>query len=175
MKYMNGGQVQESFFLHDWRKFACHASTLYCGRMTSSPQDAALSLVQQYYAAFNAADAEGVLTLLTDDVRHDINEGETQLSRESFRAFLARMDAHYREQAADLVVMASADGTRAAAEFIIHGEYLKTDAGLPEAAGQRYVLPVGAFFEIRHGENVPRIARVTNYYNLSDWTRQVGG
>jgi steroid delta-isomerase-like uncharacterized protein len=37
------------------------------------------------------------------------------------------------------------------------------------ARGQRYVLPAGAFFDIRDG----RIARVTNYYNLQDWLRQV--
>ncbi|MFD1731990.1 nuclear transport factor 2 family protein [Deinococcus malanensis] len=103
------------------------------------------ALIQRYYAAFNASDAQGMLALLTDDVRHDINEGETQTGVEAFRAFLARMDAHYREQVQGLVVMTSADGTRAAAEFMIHGEYLRTDAGLPEARGQRYVLPVGAF------------------------------
>ncbi|ANE44678.1 ketosteroid isomerase-related protein [Deinococcus puniceus] len=143
--------------------------------MTLSLQETALTLVQQYYAAFNAADAAGMLALLSEDVRHDINEGETQIGRDTFQAFLAKMDAHYREQAADLVVMASADGTRAAAEFIIHGEYLKTDTGLPEAAGQRYVLPVGAFFEVRDGGHGPQISRVTNYYNLADWTRQVGG
>ncbi|UQN07463.1 ketosteroid isomerase-related protein [Deinococcus sp. QL22] len=143
--------------------------------MTANPQATALSLVQQYYAAFNAADPAGMLALLSEDVRHDINEGETQIGCDTFRAFLAKMDAHYREQAADLVVMASADGTRAAAEFIIHGEYLKTDAGLPQAAGQRYMLPVGAFFEVRDSGHGPRISRVTNYYNLADWTRQVGG
>ena len=45
-----------------------------------------------------------------------------------------------------------------------------TDEGLPEARGQRYVLPAGAFFEIRDG----KVARVTNYYNLNDWIAQVG-
>ncbi|WP_102125560.1 ketosteroid isomerase-related protein [Deinococcus planocerae] len=135
------------------------------------PQAATLDLVRRYYAAFNAGDAEGMLALLSADVRHDINEGETQSGVEAFRAFLAKMDAHYRERAEDLVVMATEDGGRAAAEFVIHGEYLRTDPGLPEAGGQTYVLPVGAFFEVRGG----RLARVTNYYNLADWTRQVGG
>lgn len=129
------------------------------------------ALIENYYSAFNAGDAGGMLALLSPDVRHDINEGETQTGLDAFRSFLARMDAHYRERAEQLVVMANADGTRAAAEFVIHGEYLKTDSGLPEARGQRYVLPVGAFFEIREGQ----IARVSNYYNLADWTRQVGG
>lgn len=132
---------------------------------------AATELLTRYYAAFNAGDWEAMLALLSDDVRHDVNEGATQHGKEAFRAFLAKMDAHYREQARDLVVMANEDGTRAAAEFVIHGEYLRTDEGLPEARGQRYVLPVGAFFEVRGGQ----IARVTNLYNLADWTRQVGG
>ncbi|GAA5501148.1 hypothetical protein Dxin01_00879 [Deinococcus xinjiangensis] len=128
-------------------------------------------LLERYYAAFNAADWESMLALMTDDVRHDINEAPTQTGKAAFRAFLAKMDAHYREQAQDLVVMATPDGQRAAAEFTIHGEYLKTDDGLPPAKGQTYVLPVGAFFEVRGGQ----IARVTNYYNLADWSRQVGG
>ena len=52
---------------------------------------------------------------------------------------------------------------------MVHGEYLRSDEGLPEAKGQKYVLPGGAFFEIRHG----KIARVSNYYNLQDWIAQV--
>ena len=51
----------------------------------------------------------------------------------------------------------------------MHGEYLQTDPGLPPAKGQRYVLPAGAFFDIRDG----RIARVSTFYNLADWVRQV--
>jgi steroid delta-isomerase-like uncharacterized protein len=82
---------------------------------------------------------------------------------------MARMDRCYRERLADIVVMADATGTRAAAEFTVHGEYLATDEGLPEARGQRYVLPAGAFYAIRDG----RIARVTMHYNLPDWIAQV--
>ena len=67
--------------------------------------------------------------------------------------------------------MVSADGRRAAAEYVVHGQYLAGDEGLPPARGQRYVLPGGAFFELRGG----RIARVTNYYNLGDWISQVSG
>lgn len=128
-------------------------------------------LLQRYYAAFNAGNWEDMLSFLTDDVQHDINEGQTQRGKAAFRTFLAKMDAHYREQATDLVMMSTPDGRRGAAEFVIHGEYLQTDEGLPEANGQKYVLPVGAFFEVQNG----KIARVTNYYNLADWTRQVVG
>ncbi|WP_431303700.1 ketosteroid isomerase-related protein [Sediminicoccus sp. BL-A-41-H5] len=127
-------------------------------------------LLRRYYAAFNAGDWEGMLACLTEDVAHDVNQGGREVGRGAFAAFLKRMERCYRERVEELVVMVSADGTRGAAEFVIHGTYLVADEGLPPATGQTYVLPVGAFFEIR-GD---RIARVTNYYNLQDWLRQVG-
>lgn len=129
----------------------------------------ARDLLTRYYAAFNDGRMQGMLELLTDDVKHDINEGGTEIGRDAFRAFLTRMNAHYQEHVRHLVIMVSEDGTRASAEFVIHGQYVKTDEGLPEARGQRYVLPVGAFFTLRDGQ----IARVTNYYNLREWCRQV--
>ncbi len=128
-------------------------------------------LLRRYYAAFNAADWKGMLDRLTEDVAHDVNQGGRETGRAAFAAFLARMERCYRERVEDLVVMVSPDGARGAAEFTIHGTYLMADEGLPPAHGQGYVLPVGAFFELRAG----RIARVTNYYNLQDWLRQVGG
>ena len=128
-----------------------------------------IALINSYYDAFNRADWEGMLALLTDDVAHDLNQGARETGREAFRAFLARMDRSYSEQLRDITVMAVADGTRAAAEYVVHGTYKASDAGLPEARGQQYVLPGGAFFEVRQG----RIARVSNYYNLNDWIAQV--
>jgi steroid delta-isomerase-like uncharacterized protein len=80
------------------------------------------------------------------------------------------MNRSYRETLADIVVMQNTDGTRAAAEFVVHGEYIATDEGLPAAHGQTYVLPAGAFFELRDG----KIFRISNYYNMQDWLRQVG-
>ena len=131
--------------------------------------DRATELLLRYYTAFNRADWEGMLGCLADDVRHDINQGGREEGRDAFREFLARMNRCYREQLRDIVVMANADGSRAAAEYVVHGEYLDGDEGLPPARGQRYVLPGGAFFEIVDGQ----IARVTNYYNLDDWLAQV--
>jgi len=134
----------------------------------SSPS--ASRLIENYYAAFNRGDWNGMLDHLADDVAHDLNQGGRETGREVFRAFLACMDRCYAEQLRDIVVFASDDGTRAAAEYVVHGRYKATDEGLPPARGQTYVLPGGAFFDIRDG----RIARVTNYYNLQDWLRQVG-
>ena len=128
-------------------------------------------LIRAYYEAFVRGDRDGMLSLLTEDVAHDVNQGERQAGKEAFRSFLGHMDHSYREGIEELAVMVDSTGSRAAAEFVVVGEYLKTDPGLPEAAGQRYRLPAGAFFEVAGG----RIRRVTTYYNLQDWIRQVGG
>jgi len=130
-----------------------------------------LALLDRYYSAFNARDWEGMLACLADDVAHDINQGERQVGKDRYRAFLGHMERCYRERLEDIVLMANEDGSRAAAEFVVHGEYIATDEGLPAAAGQTYVLPAGAFIGIAAG----KIARLTMYYNLADWTRQVGG
>lgn len=126
-------------------------------------------LIRAYYAAFDAGDRTAMLALLTDDVVHDPNQGTRRTGKPAFAAFLAQMDAAYAERIADLVVMVDATGTRAAAEFTVLGRYLRTDEGLPEARGQTYTLPAGAFLTIRDG----RIARVATHYNLPDWIRQV--
>jgi len=129
----------------------------------------AKALIENYYTAFNGGDMETFLKLLTDDVVHDINQGERESGKEAFRQFMARMNHNYKEQLVDMVIMTTDDGSRAAAEFVVLGEYLRTDEGLPPAKGQKYRLPAGAFFDIRDG----KVARITNYYNLQDWIDQV--
>ena len=130
-----------------------------------------IKLIQNYYAAFNAGDMDTFLNLLTDDVIHDINQGKREIGKDAFKQFMACMNHNYKEQLVDMVIMATEDGKRAAAEFVVLGEYLQTDEGLPAANGQKYRLPAGAFFEIRDN----KVARITNYYNLNDWIAQVGG
>ena len=132
-------------------------------------QQESINLVESYYAAFNGGDMDTFLSLLTDDVIHDINQGRREVGKEAFSVFMGGMNTNYKEQLVEMVIMASADGARASAEFVVLGEYIKTDEGLPEAKGQTYRLPAGAFFEIRDN----KVARITNYYNLQDWIDQV--
>jgi steroid delta-isomerase-like uncharacterized protein len=126
-------------------------------------------LIRDYYEAFNAGNTDKMLDFLTEDVIHDVNQGERREGKEKFRAFNARMTHHYKETLTEVTVMVSKDGTRAAAEFNVNGAYLNTDTDLPPAKGQKYLLPAGTFFAIRDG----KIARVTTYYNLTDWITQV--
>jgi steroid delta-isomerase-like uncharacterized protein len=128
-----------------------------------------MEVVKTYFAAFNAGDVDGMLDCLSDDVAHHVNEGRIRHGKEAFRAFCDHMNRCYRENLTDMVIFASEDGGRAAAEYVVNGTYLQTDEELPEARGQSYRLPAGSFFDIRDG----RIARVTTYYNLADWSAQV--
>jgi steroid delta-isomerase-like uncharacterized protein len=127
------------------------------------------ALILDYYSAFNAGDVEGFLALLAEDVIHDINQGGREKGKKAFAAFLARMNRSYEEQIVEIEVLVNESGTRAAAEFIVLGKYLKSDEGLPPATGQTYRLPAGAFFEVKDG----KVARISNYYNLEDWLKQV--
>lgn len=125
--------------------------------------------VKRYFDAFNAGDTAAMLACLTEDVAHHVNEGQIRTGREQFAAFCAHMDRCYREELTEMVIFATPDGRRAAAEYMVNGTYVQTDDGLPEARGQTYRLPAGSFFDLRDG----RISRVTTYYNLADWIRQV--
>jgi steroid delta-isomerase-like uncharacterized protein len=137
--------------------------------MPTTPRTAAIDLIQRYFRAFNEGDRPAFFALLAEDVVHHLNQGGTETGMASFRAFMKRMDRCYAEQIGDLVIMADESGTRAAAEFTVRGQYLAQDEGLPPARGQTYQLPAGAFFTLREG----RVSRVSMYYNLQDWLRQV--
>ena len=133
--------------------------------MTPSARD----IIQTYFDAFNAGDVDGMLSCLTDDVAHHVNEGDIRVGKGKFADFCAHMNACYREQLTDMVIFEAEGGTRAAAEFVVNGTYVATDDGLPEARGQTYRIPAGSFFDVRDG----RISRVTTRYNLRDWIAQV--
>lgn len=129
----------------------------------------AKSLIAAYFQAFNGGQTDAMLDLLHDEVEHHVNEGQIRKGKALFAEFNAHMTESYRENLTDLVIFANEAGDRAAAEFVVNGTYLKTDEGLPAAKGQTYRLPAGSFFTIRDG----LISRVTTYYNLADWVRQV--
>lgn len=139
--------------------------------MTDKTRNDAISLIQRYYERFNAGDMDGFLSLLTDDVVHDLSQGARETGKPAFKRFLEHMNRCYQERVRDLVVMVDDSGRRAAAEFQLDGKYVATDGDLPPARGQTYVLTVGAFFEIHAG----RVARISNTYNFKDWLRQVQG
>lgn len=129
----------------------------------------ATPILRAYFDAFNTGDTDAMLACVSEDIAHHVNEGQIRAGKAAFAEFCAHMTRCYREELTDMVLFSSADGTRAAAEFTVNGTYLATEASLPEAKGQTYCLPGGSFFTLKRG----RISRVTTYYNLADWLRQV--
>jgi len=129
----------------------------------------ATEVLQRYFEAFNAGDVEGMLAQVTEDLAHHVNEGEIRTGKEAFAVFCAHMQRCYDEKLTEMVLFSAEGGTRGAAEFMVNGTYLQTDPGLPEARGQTYRLPGASLMTLREG----KIARVTTYYNLADWLRQV--
>ena len=127
------------------------------------------ALIERYLAAHCAQDTETMIACVSDDVIHDVNQGERRHGRDRFHAFCARMAHHYSEKLEDIVILVSEDGSRAAAEFNVRGRYLETEPGLPPATGQSYMMPGGIFFAIRDD----MIVRITMYYNLTEWIMQV--
>jgi steroid delta-isomerase-like uncharacterized protein len=126
-------------------------------------------IIKHYFDAFNIGDTEGMLSCLSDDIAHHVNEGGMRRGKDMFRDFCEHMAECYREELSDITLFETEDGTRAAAEYVVSGTYLKTDDGLPEADGQTYKLPAGTFFTLEDG----LITRITTYYNLADWRNQV--
>lgn len=127
------------------------------------------NLIKCYYDSFNQQNMETFLSLLDQNVIHDINQNGVEIGKDKFSMFMERMNRCYKENVRDLLIIVSEDGTHAAVEFIVDGSYNVTDKGLPEAKGQKYSLPGGAFFNIKNG----KIIRITNYYNLKEWLRQI--
>ena len=128
-----------------------------------------MQIIQSYFEAFNTGDTDAMLACLSEDVAHHVNEGQVRRGRAAFGEFCAHMSRCYDEMLSDMVILSDPSGTRAAAEYVVNGTYLATDTGLPEAHGQSYRLPAGSFFDVEN----ERITRVTTYYNLADWIRQV--
>lgn len=129
--------------------------------------DRSNALILRFCTAVSRGDFDGMLECLADDVVHDVNQGARETGKAAFRQWVEQYRRTYREELRDIVVMSVDDGTRAAAEFSVHGVYQDSVPGQPAAKGQRYVLTAGAFFAIHQG----RIARVTPCYNRHE--RQV--
>lgn len=129
----------------------------------------ALEIVQQYYTYFNQQNWQGMLSLVAEDIRHEANQGDVRIGIEKFTEFLQHMDTSYEETLTDMVFLSEPTNTRVAAEFVVNGIYKQGEEGLPEAHGQKYILPAGAFLEVKEG----KISRVTTYYNLPLWIKLV--
>jgi steroid delta-isomerase-like uncharacterized protein len=79
------------------------------------------------------------------------------------------MFIYCKENLKDINYLVSENGNLVASEFFVTGTYVISIPGFPEANNQHYELSCGSFFEIEDN----KIFRVTVYYNLNEWLRQI--
>ncbi|MFN3455220.1 MAG: nuclear transport factor 2 family protein [Pseudobdellovibrio sp.] len=128
-----------------------------------------LNLVKSYYQAFNEGETQKMLSFLHHNVEHEINQGKTETGVDIFTQFMKHMDECYKEELKNMTFFVGDKAHKIAAEFDVHGTYLKTDGKLPEAKGQKYVIRAGAFIDIEDS----KIKRISTYYNLPRWIEMV--
>ncbi len=70
---------------------------------------ASIELLQRYYVAFNSGDMGAFLSLLAEDVVHDINQGGREQGREAFAGITAgrAVSVHLRLRRIDIMASAS--------------------------------------------------------------------
>lgn len=132
-------------------------------------QATTLDIIKRYYDSYNKRDMTAFLNLLDENVIHDINQGGKEIGKKAFATYMKDAIQSSNEVVKNLVIMMTEDGARAAAEFMVEGNYVATYADFPKATGQHYKLDCGAFFEVKNG----KITRVTVYYNFNDWLKQI--
>lgn len=104
----------------------------------------AIEIAQHYYRCFNNKDWAGMLALLSADIRHDVNQGETRVGVDLYRSFLAHMDDCYDERLDDLVFFTEPLGGAWPANSPCTAYKNRRSYARPE----RYTLPAGAFLEV---------------------------
>jgi steroid delta-isomerase-like uncharacterized protein len=129
----------------------------------------ALKIAKNYYDYFNEKNWEGMLSLVHEEIKHEANQSATRVGKKLFAEFLEHMNQCYEETLTDMVFFSETSDKRVAVEFVVNGTYKSTDGDLPEANGQKYILPAAAFLEISDN----KIIRVTTYYNLPLWMELV--
>lgn len=122
-------------------------------------------IIHKYFEAFNRGSWADMQELLHPNVVHELNQGAKQKGKEAFAKFQTHMAECYKETLRDILIFTTTVPNRVAAEFIVEGQYLKTDGNLPVARNQKYTISAGSFFEIED----KLIRRITTYYNLKEW------
>ena len=118
-------------------------------------------LIAQYLSAFNHADWDGMLALMSHDVVHDLNDSNRRVGLEAFTEQLNQSKHSYLEVISDIETEVPGNGDRAIAAYTISGQYLATAAGMPTARGQRYRISGKSIFDIRDG----KISRIISEFD----------
>lgn len=127
-------------------------------------------LVQEYLAAWNAHDAEALMSLFTDDcIYEDVALGRLEQGKERVRALVRSVFADL----ADFKMEATAAfgiADWAAAEWTMTGAFVHSSVPGLEPTGKRFSVRGATILQLRNG----KIVRNSDYIDLDAFLRQTG-
>lgn len=135
----------------------------------SETSKTAHNIIENYYTAVKAQDLPKFLNLLSDNVVHEINQGDTETGKALFKTFMENQFSSGKINIKDLIILTSPDGKYATSRFICSGTYTKTAKGYPPAKNQHWEIPVVSFFQIHDG----KISHVAVYFNDKEYLKQL--
>ena len=123
------------------------------------------NIIEMYYDAFNKKDLNTILSICTEDVINDLNQGDSQYGKDKLKLFFETIWSHFDEVVSNIEFMVNVDESKIASEYLVKGRYYKTKEGLFAANNQPYDIVCVAIFTIKNN----KIARITRYYNVKKW------
>lgn len=126
-------------------------------------------IIKQYYDAILEQSVPNFLNLLSEDVVHEINQGDTEVGKSKFKTFMEQQFSYGEIEINDLIILSSQDGKYGFSRYLCSGKHVKNVEGYPPATGQHWKIPVVTYFTINNN----KISHVAVYYNQKDWINQV--
>ncbi len=126
-------------------------------------------IARTYYNAFNNKAWSRMAGLVHPDVLHFPNNNSLRTGRSAFLEYVQSNARRYDEWLTSFTYFANEAERKIAIEYVVNGKYIGNAPGFPPAHGQSYVLPGGAFFDVKD----KLIYRISTYYNSHDWLDQV--
>lgn len=129
-----------------------------------------LEIVKQYYEAFNKRDINTIVSLCSEDVTNDKNQGDSEIGKDKLKNFIETAWAHFDEKVYNVDLMSNENKSNIASEYLVKGTYYKTKDGLFPANNQYYEIMCTSLFKI---DKEGKISRITRYYNTKKWLDMV--
>ena len=157
--------------LKNFSKYAILSTFVFLSsqKVNAMTQQQSQKLIEDFYAAFNAKQLDKLFALLSDDVKHEMNDSGVMKGKAAFKQLMQDSVKYYDEQVSNPIFMVSEDGKHVSTRFTFKGRYISTDESQIPATGQPYQATAINYFEIENG----KITTAICWYNNKDWMKQV--
>ncbi len=127
-------------------------------------------LMNDYLAGWNAHDAEGILSLCTDDVIfEEVPLGQVFRGKKEAKDFISNTFTNFPDFKIEVKSGFNA-GDRGAGEWVMSATFAHSSTPGMQATGKRFSVRGVSIIEVRKG----KISREAMYWNLASFLQQVG-